>query len=244
MSNARKYLFDNDFGSPDSGHPRRPAITPEDLEAARAAAFEEGRRAAEEAAREADERRIAETLAAVHARVDALAGEQAERDGELARESASVALAICRKVMPTLAAQNALTEIEGLIVRCLADLRDEPRVVVRVADGQVEALHERIGRMTASFEGKLVLLGDDELAHTDCAVLWADGGTERNLARLWSDIDAVVSRVTDAGSAPEPVSPLDDLMTVAGSAIPQSPAGDAPADFPTDESANQECGHG
>lgn len=238
MSSARKYLFDNDFARPDAGRAKRAAFTQEQIDAARAEGFEEGRRAGEDAMRAAEERRIADALETMAGQVGLLVQSRAEDQSELARESAQVALAICRKILPTLAARNALTEIEGLIVRCLADLRDEPRVVVRVADSRVEALQARFERMTATFDGKLVLLGDDELAESDCAVLWADGGSERNLSRLWADIHAVVGRVTDADTAPVSRSPLDDLMSFETEAAADTPAGTMPADFPITQTAS------
>jgi flagellar assembly protein FliH len=58
---------------------------------------------------------------------------------------------------------------------------------------RVDALAEAAG-----YEGRIVLLVDETIPDGDVRVEWADGGAERDSARLWRDVDAALKRLTDA----------------------------------------------
>lgn len=129
----------------------------------------------------------------------------AEREaGNAARSDQPVhlALAIVRKLMPALARRNGLEEVEALIRACLTDLIDEPRLIVRVAADTIELVREHLEATVANcgFDTKLVVLGDPDLGPGDCRVEWAEGGAERDTARLLADIDESASRLLDAGA--------------------------------------------
>ena len=83
----------------------------------------------------------------------------------------------------------------------IAELIDEPRMVIRVADEDLDALSERIDTIAArrGFAGKIVLLAETSVAPGDCRIEWADGGVERDSARLWHDIDLAVARLLGEG---------------------------------------------
>jgi flagellar assembly protein FliH len=49
------------------------------------------------------------------------------------------------------------------------------------------------------FAGKVVLLAETSVAPGDCRIEWADGGVERDSARLWRDIDLAVARLLGDG---------------------------------------------
>ncbi len=93
-------------------------------------------------------------------------------------------------------AREPLREIEALVLRCMDDMRDEPRLVVRVAEGVAKLLDERIDSLVAQsgFGGKVMLVPDDTLPATDCRVDWADGSAERNQAALEREVDQAVQR--------------------------------------------------
>jgi len=248
MAAGQKFLFENDFAHPDEARKRAAVHTDEDLAAARAQSFAEGRAAMQAEHEAADEQEIFTLLTQLAENVEEL---RAQRGAELdtaGAQAGELALTICRKILPTLSAQNAMTEIEGLIVRTIAEMQDEPRLVVRVADAKVEDLQSRFERMAGAFEGSLVLLGDDELAQTDCSLLWADGGTERKLDRLWAELDSAVSAITDTRTQPMPASPLEDLesLTAQPDDLPDALVA-AAVQTPTNvenDTAKQESGHG
>lgn len=248
MTASRKFLFENDFAHPEEMKKRAAVHTEDDMAAARAEAFAAGREEALNEQRESEEQRIAALLTAMSAQIENLCADRAATDDEIARDSGALAVSICRKILPGLAAQNALREIESLVMRTIAEMTEEPRLVIRVADSRLDALQTRLERMSSGFPGKLVLLGDDELAENDCAVLWADGGTERNLDRLWSEIGEITAGLTDDETRPGQSSPLeglpglDDMNELSPDAAVASSAVHPHEDLT--ETAKQESGHG
>lgn len=254
MAQSQKFLFDNDFAHPEEARKRAAVHTDADLEAAKAEAYAAGQATMAAEQRVTEEQQIADLITAVLTRVEALFNNRTQMETEIANEAGALAVSICRKIMPTLAAQNALTEIEGLVTRTIAEMDEEPRLVVRVADSKLDALQTRFDRMSANFAGKIVLLGDDEMAETDCAVLWADGGAERNLDRLWNEIDQTVAGLTDVRTQPDAASPLDGLPDPD---TPEPPVSDTtvlpdaantasamPPPVSLTDTAKQESGHG
>ena len=238
MTVKQKYMFETAFDQPGGGKgaPPMPTHTDEDLESAREEAFHAGHEAALVEARQIEELRIKELFETMAQQIDALSGTRAAENDRIAGQATDVALAICRKVLPEMARRHALTEIESLISNCLAEMPEEPRIVVRVADQKVDQLQTRIGNFSKGFDGKLVLLGDDEIADTDCAVVWADGGTERNLDRLWQDIDTAIGRLHLSPGSADIVPDAGLAGTGVQDAIPASNEHPAePAPSPTSE---------
>ncbi|MDH3737834.1 MAG: FliH/SctL family protein [Alphaproteobacteria bacterium] len=203
MGSETRYLFETDFSNPEANQAQARIYNEEDIEAAR----NEGLVAARAELREMEEKRAADMLAEMSAKLDTLSAQRAE-DFQSATESAvDIAIVMSRKVLPTLATQNALVEIEGHIVRTLAEIHDEPRIVVRVADENIALLQPRIESFAGGFDGKIVLLADDQLPLTDCHVMWADGGNERDVQRTWSAIDTAVEQITAGGIGAQPAHP-------------------------------------
>jgi flagellar assembly protein FliH len=212
MSASQKFLFETAFDEPGSERNAKPlpTHTDEQGELIREEAYRAGHTAALAEARNLEESRIKDMLNMMGRHIATLSKTREADIQSIAEQVTDVALAICRKVLPELSRQHALTEIEGLIRACLAEMPEEPRIVVRVADGTVDQLQQRISGLANGFAGKLVLLGDDELAPPDCVVLWADGGTERNLERLWQDIDSATARLAALAPATETTVTGDD----------------------------------
>jgi hypothetical protein len=49
----------------------------------------------------------------------------------------------------------------------------------------------------AGYSGEVVLLADNQMGLSDCLVEWADGGAERNVERLWSEVEEVLHRTLE-----------------------------------------------
>ena len=120
-----------------------------------------------------------------------------------------------------------MAEIEAVIRDCLARLRDEVRIVIRVADAVLDAVNERVTALaaTAGFEGKIVLIAQEDLQVGDVHVEWADGGAERDSESLWREIDAVVARAIGV-TPPETANstPIEPTAAAAASEADRSQA--------------------
>jgi len=213
MTAARKFLFERSFDERTQRTAESRRFDAGELAQAHADGVAEGRAAGEAAARDAHALAIGTAVSTIADAVGALAAHRESAYARHAGEAADLALAICRKLLPALARTHALGEIESLVRDCLADLEGEPRVVVRVPDALLDPLQDRIESLGEGFDGRIVLLGDDALAPSDCSVMWADGGAERDLGRLWREVDRAVARVlapteTDDGTAS--AAPMND----------------------------------
>jgi len=216
MTHPHKFLFDRSFDLPDAPRPlsRKTAMPPEptftkaELEAARAAGFAEGHRQALDETAQSIEARAAAALQTLAATI-AEALKSREHAAEAAQRRALETIrAIMRKAVPALCRTAPLLELETLVSECVREAFDEPRIVLRVADGVFDAMQQRLAAITggAGFAGKVVLLADDSLDPADARVEWAEGGAERDTKRLLRDIDGALARALETiqltGTAP------------------------------------------
>jgi flagellar assembly protein FliH len=226
MAAAEKFWFGRDFTreaptpapaphaepepEPEAEQPPAPIYSAEELEAARAAGRETGYRdghaaghaeatAAADAAQTQALERIADGLAQIGRGLDV---ETERRDGE----ALEAAVQLMQRLFPALTRRHGQGEIESVLANALERLRDEPRVVVRIADQHLDPLQERIEAIKArvGFEGRIVLFADEALAPGDARIEWADGGAERDGERLWADVQRAVER-----ALVPPVSPAE-----------------------------------
>jgi flagellar assembly protein FliH len=106
-------------------------------------------------------------------------------------DAVSLAMTIGRKLAHHLIDREPTAEIEALIAECLASLDAVPHLVVRCHPELAEDIREiaqaRIS--TSGFNGRLVVLGDPDLALSDARIEWADGGVVRDTVSLEADID-------------------------------------------------------
>lgn len=222
MGAPHKYLFDTSFDLPD--RPQKPAAAPPrpveptfsraDLEAARASAHAEGRAEALAEAARTMEQHTADALATIARELGALAARSEQLAGDLQRQAAAAIRAVVRKAVPALCRRDPLSEVEALLVECLREALDEPRIVLRVAPESFEPVQRGLASLTAdsAYGGKVVLLADEGIASGDCRIEWADGGAERNTGRLLADIDAALARLDSipARTPPAPEETSDE----------------------------------
>ncbi|MGH6893753.1 MAG: hypothetical protein ACREEP_16005 [Dongiaceae bacterium] len=219
MAVVRKFLFDNDFGeAPQSaagavrdakgalgGASKTPAVQPPPMftEAELQGACDVARRQGEEAgaargrteAVAAFDKQVANALSAIAQQTAAIAKSVAA-EATAAGQSTDLALAIVKKLHPALIERQGLVEIEAVLGQCLESLKQEPRLVAYVHSTQLDGLQERLGQLSANsgFEGRVVLIGEDEMGQSDCRVEWADGGVEREVGRIWRTIEEALTR--------------------------------------------------
>lgn len=203
MSAPAKFLFDLDFAAPVKTK-TEPVISPADHEAAIAAAekrgYQKGVTAAEVQARTQTERQTAAAFDRIAAAMGIVATQLPAIGTRIETEAVEVAAAIARKLAPALIAEEPFEEIGALMSACLGELVRAPHVVVRVHETLYDLAHERLTEMARmrGFEGRLVVLGDAEIAPGDCRIEWADGGLVRDRAEIEAAIDDAVARYIDA----------------------------------------------
>ena len=75
-----------------------------------------------------------------------------------------------------------------------------PHIAVRVNDALYAEAREKLEDIVRakSFQGRLVVLAEPDIAVGDCRVEWADGGINRNAAAAEAAIDAAVTNYIGA----------------------------------------------
>jgi flagellar assembly protein FliH len=214
MANPRKYLFDLSFDQPQSPvalrfarNPAEPSFTRAELEAACAAARQEGHQAGSAEAAAGAEARLAEATQALAAGLAALIARADEIRCQTETRAVELIRMVTAKAVPALARKAPVSELEAMVIDCLREAAEEPRIVLRVAPDLFEPMRERLDAITQShgFAGKFVLLVDESLGPADGRLEWADGGAERNVARIARELDAALARaLSNPISAPEP----------------------------------------
>lgn len=195
-----KFLFDVSFDEDaPKDEPKAPpplVLTIEELESIKAAAYQDGASAARAEAQAQAGLTLADQMARVAAELQTVSG-QLGQVSETQRDTIVTAIkAIAQNMMPVYLSKHGYEEMERLVVQCLAELKDEPRVVIRVAEAQLDESIKRFeGLATQSaFHGKLIILGDATLAQNDCRIEWADGGLERTMNTLWNEIEEILAK--------------------------------------------------
>lgn len=201
---TQRYLFETSFdadraalGAGAQDAQQEPTFSAEDLQKARDAAYAEGEAAGRQDAVNSIEKQLLNGLGRMVQQLGALTGNQARFQQELTEKSVELALKATRKMLPALAQRDGLAEIEALLRDCLQEAREEPRIVIHVAEPLLAPFRERLDEMArhAGYGGAITLLDDDALGPADCRVEWANGGAERIAERMWQEFEAATQRI-------------------------------------------------
>jgi flagellar assembly protein FliH len=198
MSAPAKFLFDVDFGGTGSPSPEQ-AASKAALEVAVAEAEARGYRngyAAAQADTTAElERRKAAALERIGTAIASLTGSLGAVERRLEAEAIEVAVAVAGKLATELVAREPFAEIAALAADCFDQLGGVPHVVVRVNDALYAEARERLEDIARvrGFEGRLVVLAEPDIGFGDCRVEWADGGLNRDRARIEAAIAEAVT---------------------------------------------------
>ncbi|MCF8503258.1 MAG: hypothetical protein K9H11_22560, partial [Rhodospirillum sp.] len=177
-----------------------PMFTSSQMEAAREEGYIGGHTAALDEASAATERMTALALGEIGRRLDDLRDRHDIAVDALSRDAARLVLAICRKVLPATAEENAVREITALLTELLPNVLDEPRLVLRAHPDVAEMLRERLDPVIADsgYEGRVLITPDGRVPMPDCRVDWGEGGMERDTGRQWDEIEALIDHHVNA----------------------------------------------
>jgi flagellar assembly protein FliH len=194
--NARKFLFGEDFrGAPQEERRDEAAIAAAESQGY-ARGYEAGKREATadaerrlEAAAQQIGQAMGKAFTEVDARCQAIETEALHFFRTLAEKLAAQALAAYPLAAIAEAAEEAFRHLRGV-----------PHLAVRVHESLVEPVDALTRKMARErgYEGRIIVLGDDEIAPGDTRIEWADGG----IVRERKDIDAALGAVLAAVGQP------------------------------------------
>lgn len=196
MTARAKFLFDADFGS--TAAPPKIDLAAHEAQIAEAEArgYRSGMNAAEAQARTEAERRAAHALENIGVAFERAMQGLARVERKLEVEAVEVAAAVAKKLAHELISRDPIAEIAALATNCLRELRSAPHVAVRVHESLHEQVQAQLAEIAATrgFEGRLVVLGEADIAPGDCRFEWADGGVLRDRAATEALIGEAVAR--------------------------------------------------
>jgi len=213
MNRLQKFLFETSFEAEDEAAlkagggkqtPPAPSYTGRDLEQAREEGFARGRETGVESARAERDAEIKRSLAALGERLTQLAESADSAATRRGQDLLRLTVAMLQRLLPRLMAEHGVAEIEAVARDCFHRLRDEPRLVVRVADSLLDDVERRVTTLASrsGFEGRIVFLSQEDLRPGDVLVEWADGGAERNCGAIWKEIEVALSRALGGSAGP------------------------------------------
>lgn len=201
MGAPTKFLFDVDFAS---GAERKPTIALSEharkLAEAEKAAHQRGYAEAQRDARVEADRRMVAALDRIGNGIAEANSKLAAVETRLECEAVEVAVAVARKLAPALIAREPFAEISALANDCFRQMLAAPHIAVRVNDALYATAREKLDDIVRArgFEGRLVVLAEPDIAPADCRIEWADGGINRDSARLDAAIGEAVARYLSA----------------------------------------------
>ena len=203
MSAPAKFLFDTDFGGNPEGKAAEPIITLAEhvikLAEAETAAHRRGYADAQNDAKTEADRRLAAALEHIAMGLTVANDALHAIETRLECEAVEVAVAVASKLAPALVAREPFAEIAALASSCFKELITAPHIAVRVNDALYASAKDQLDDIVRakSFEGRLVVLAEPDIAVGDCRIEWADGGINRDSAATEAVIaDAVTGYVS------------------------------------------------
>jgi flagellar assembly protein FliH len=203
MSAPTKFLFDVDFAGGADRKPAEPTITLAEhavkVAEVETSAHRRGYAEAQADATVESNRRVAAAIERIGENLAEATNALNAIEARLECEAVEVAVAVARKLAPALIAGEPFAEIAALASGCFRELIAAPHIVVRVNDALYAAAREKLDDImrAKSFEGRLVVLAEPDIAPGDCRIEWADGGINRDSATADAAIsDAVAGYIS------------------------------------------------
>jgi flagellar assembly protein FliH len=173
-----------------------PTFSEEEVEIARQQGFDAGKEQGLAATSEALTKQINETLLKTDEKLLAAFQTQDSVNQDLSRAAHSLAVGICKKMMPAMAKQHSFDEVGRVIEEVFAKAIEEPRITLSVHSDIAKAIEVRVSELAKEkvYEGRVLVQVDEELEASDCRVDWVNGGSERNTKKLWANITSILDR--------------------------------------------------
>ena len=210
MKQVVKFTFDTRFDDLEGSSTKAAAqvkqtFTEADLEQARAEGHASGLIEGQAEARKQADTELSSAMNLFAESAASLLNALQVESASIRGEAAALAMVAVRKLAPALVATRPKAEIEAVLRDCLTHLNREPHIVLRVSDQLVDQLKETVDHMAMErgLSGKIILLGQGDIAEGDCVVEWADGGVVRSAADIERELTEIVNRYISTLKTPK-----------------------------------------
>lgn len=196
---AQKFMFDLhcfDDGyveEPEIVVPPPPTFSEDELAAAKAEAYAQGKKDGLEEARLSREKFVADQLQKIAKDFAALFAAESVREALFESESVRLARTAFARIFPALNQRHGLEEVNRVVAAALENCRGLPEIVIEIHPDYVEDVRQHIAKAAdpLSAGGICRIAGNDSLAAGDCRLSWQDGGCVRSAAAIYAKIDVI-----------------------------------------------------
>lgn len=182
---TKKYFFDNNDFSEEAlrrkrEEARKPSFSSEQVEAARKAGYEEGKKAGIAETIDSQEAKIRDLLQQVVMAATRLEQDETARLATFIDQSALVTAQALVRIIPTLLDETSLDQISGFMKTVLTETSKKQPLVLHVPSVHHAELCDRYEKMASDMRrtGKCEIVADPALTATECRFEWAGGGAE------------------------------------------------------------------
>ena len=175
-----------------------------------AAGLDQGREEGRQAAVEAIEAQIAQTLQGVAGAVQDLTGQHERIVDRLEMAAVQISHQMATAMAPAAMARFAEDSVIDALGEALSSCRQEPDLVLHLPSSLSEAITARVDAIKEQFgfKGTLTVAADPALTVGQARLEWRNGGAEFNTERLHEAVDAAVQSLVDAVDAPADADPV------------------------------------
>lgn len=202
MAELLKFTFDTGFGTRSELQPvdeGLPAVSQAEVDAARTQGFVQGR---EDGLAEATAQFNSELMASfdkMSIGIQTLLNSQASTAQSAKEEAYNYSLLIAQKIAKAALKHYPFDQIETLVSECLSHINHMPHLVIRVNHEIVQNVQDQLQPIIdeKGFEGRLIIMGEEDIALGDCAIEWADGGVAYNTQEIVQTISNQLAEYFD-----------------------------------------------
>lgn len=168
----------------------------QELEAAKLAAFEDGRHIGLTQAEEGLLARQNSLLQQLLPQIESLAEGQKSLPEYLTKAAIPLAVTLVRQIFPHLNHEQRSQQFAAMIEDALVSLDAQPRLLAFCHADDLALLEEAWKKSNAAnlFEGRFIIQPKSEMAVGDLRLEWCDGGMERFSERLLYKLETLASR--------------------------------------------------
>lgn len=198
MAEPLKFTFDTAFGTRSENDKLNQTVTvisQDEVDAARTQGFVQGR---EDGLAEASAQYNSEFTASfeqLSTKLDLLMSAQTQSAEHAMQHAQSFALLIAQKIAKTALNNYPMDQVKTLVDDCLSHVKLMPHLVIRVNDSLLEMTKSELQPIVdeKGYEGKLIILGEPDIALGDCMIEWADGGVAHNTQEIVQTISNILT---------------------------------------------------
>jgi flagellar assembly protein FliH len=188
MRGGNKHVFEPMFApAGGTGPSRKKTLTEDDVVAARNEGIAQGQAEANASI----ERASGEALRAIASLMQMMLGRLSDEANSLRADAAEVAIAAAKTIATTALDSFGDEAILDIVSTAVAQLRDTPRLVVRISPDLAATIEERLigAAREAGFNGEILIRPDQDAQNGDCTLDWGDGIITHNRASAFEAID-------------------------------------------------------